>query len=325
MSVLVTGGAGYIGSHAAHALAERGEEVVVLDKLITGSRDFVPRSAQFVVGDVNDAELLRSLFGRYGIQAVMHFAASTVAPDSVAVPLKYYDNNVVASHTLINACVENGVNLFINSSTAAVYGQPASNPVDETAPTCPINPYGRSKLVVEFMLEDAAAAHGLRYVILRYFNVAGTDMAGRGGQPAGGAEHLIKRAAKVALGRRACLEIFGSDYPTRDGTGVRDYIHVADLVDAHILALDHLRGGGRSRTYNCGYGHGISVLEVVAAFERVTGVALAVRRAPRRPGDPAEVIADSTRLREAHQWTPRFNSLDLIARSALEWESRQDG
>lgn len=325
MSVLITGGAGYIGSHAAHALAARGEDVVVLDNLSTGSRDLVPASAEFIQGDISDVDLLRGVIRRREIREVMHFAASIIAPESVIAPLKYYQNNVSASRAFIEACVQADVKSFIYSSTAAVYGEPACNPVDETAPTRPINPYGRSKLVVEWMLEDAATAYGIHHVVLRYFNVAGVDSRGRGGQASRNVDHLIKRAAQVALGRRDHLDIYGTDYPTRDGTAVRDYIHIYDLVEAHILALDHLRGGGTSVVYNCGYGHGATVLEVVAAFERVTGKTLAVRHAPRRSGDAAEVVADSTRLRTAHKWTPRYDSLDVIVRSALEWESRQGG
>lgn len=325
MSVLITGGAGYIGSHAAHALAARGEDIVVLDNLTTGCRELVPASAEFVQGDIGNAALLCGILQRHKIHQVMHFAASIIAPESVVVPLKYYQNNVAASRTLIEACIKNDVKSFIYSSTAAVYGEPACNPVAETAATRPINPYGRSKLVVEWMLEDAATAHGLHHVVLRYFNVAGVDSSGHGGQPSRNVDHLIKRAAQVALGRRDHLDIYGMDYPTRDGTAIRDYIHIYDLVDAHVLSLDHLRRGGTSMVYNCGYGHGATVLEVVAAFERVTGKALAVRHAPRRPGDAAEVVADSARLRAQHNWTPRYDSLDVIVRSALEWESRQVG
>ncbi len=323
MSVLVTGGAGYIGSHAAHALVARGEDVVVLDNLSTGDRSFVPASARFVEGDVGNAAILRRVFREYSIDSVMHFAASIVVPESVEHPLEYYDNNVVSSRALIASCVEHGVERFIFSSTAAVYGAPPANPVNESAPTSPVNPYGRSKLMVEWMLQDAAVAHGLRYVALRYFNVAGTDASGRGSQTSKQVGHLVKRAAQVALGRVDHLDIFGTDYPTRDGTPVRDYIHVNDLVDAHILALDNLRNGGPAAIYNCGYGLGASVLEVIAAFERVTGKPLKVRRAPRRAGDPPEVVADSARLRTVHGWTPRFDSLETIARSALEWEMHQ--
>ena len=325
MSVLVTGGAGYIGSHTAHALIARGEDVVVLDNLSTGVRAFVPPSAHFVQGEVADRALLRTLFKRHRFDAVMHFAASIVVPESIERPLDYYENNVAVSRALIAACVECGIERFIFSSTAAVYGSPSMNPVSELAPTSPINPYGRSKLMVEWMLEDAAAAHGLRYVALRYFNVAGADPTGRGGRPPGQVSHLIKRAALVALGRIDHLDVFGTDYPTRDGSPVRDYIHIGDLVDAHILALDNLRKGCRASIYNCGYGSGASVFEVVNAFERVTGRALSLRRAPRRAGDPPEVVADSTRLRAIYGWRPRFDSLDVIARSALDWESRQNG
>jgi UDP-glucose 4-epimerase len=323
MKVLVTGGAGYIGSHAAHALVDRADEVVVLDNLATGIRAFVPGRARFVEGNAGDNELVRRIIQEYDIQAVMHFAGSIIVPESLERPLDYYDNNAAVSLTLLRACVALKVRYFVFSSTAAVYGQTGGAPVGESAPTRPLNPYGRSKLMVEWMLEDGARAHDLRYVALRYFNVAGIDPGGRTGQPKRQVPHLIKRAAQVALGRVDHLDIYGTDYPTPDGTAVRDYIHICDLVDAHLLALDHLQGGGASTIYNCGYGTGSSVLEVTAAFERATGRMLPVRNAPRRPGDPPSVVADPARLRGALGWKPRYDRLDTIVRSALEWESRQ--
>ncbi len=323
MSILVTGGAGYIGSHTAHALVDRGEDVVVLDNLTTGQRAFVPTTARFVEGDAGDAQFVRQIIRDCGVDAVMHFAASIAVPESIERPLDYYNNNTVVSRALIDVCVALQVQHFVFSSTAAVYGLTDSTPVDETAPTRPINPYGRSKLMVEWMLEDAAHAHDLRYIALRYFNVAGFDPGGRAGQPRRQVPHLIKRAAQVALGRADHLDIFGTDYPTRDGTAVRDYIHICDLVDAHLLSLDHLRSGGEGGVYNCGYGSGSSVLDVTAAFERATGRPLPVRNAPRRAGDPPFVIADPARLRATLGWEPHFDRLDTIVRSALDWESRQ--
>lgn len=323
MSVLVTGGAGYIGSHAAHALVDRGEEVVILDNLSTGQRAFVPPSAHFVSANAGDCELVSRVVRDHGVEAVMHFAASISVPESIERPLDYYENNAVVSRALINVCVALQVRHFIFSSTAAVYGLTGSAPVGETAPTQPINPYGRSKLMVEWMLEDATCAHDLHYIALRYFNVAGFDPEGRAGQPKRQVPHLIKRAAQVALGRADHLDIFGTDYPTRDGTAVRDYIHICDLVDAHLLALDHLRSKGEGGVYNCGYGTGSSVIDVTAAFERATGRVLPVRNAPRRAGDPPSVIADPARLRTVLGWKPHFNRLDTIVQSALDWESRQ--
>jgi len=325
MSVLVTGGAGYIGSHTAHALDERGETVVVLDNLVTGNKSFVPASAVFVHGDVGDVALVRRILKEYAVDAVMHFAGSIVVPESIQEPLKYYTNNFEVSRALIKECVDASVGSFIFSSTAAVYGLPSNNPIGEDAPTRPISPYGRSKLMVEWLLEDCARAHQLRYIALRYFNVAGVDPKGRSGQPRSEVGHLIKRAAQVALGSLDHLEIYGTDYPTRDGTAVRDYIHISDLVEAHLLALDNLRRGSHSSTYNCGYGVGATVLEVVSAFQRVTGRPLPVRLTGARPGDAWEVVADSSRIRSAYGWQPRFNNLDVIVRSALQWERRQNG
>lgn len=322
MTLLVTGGAGYIGSHAVLRLIELGEEVIVLDDLSTGSRALVPARATLVMGDVGDLQLLRELLGQGRVEAVIHFAGSVVVPESVAAPLRYYFNNSVKSRTLIEACVESGVRRFIFSSTAAVYGEPDTTPVPESADLRPINPYGRSKLVTEWMLEDAARAHGLSYVALRYFNVAGADPEGRAGQISPLATHLVKVACEVATGKRERLEIFGTDYPTRDGTCVRDYIHVTDLVEAHIAALEHLRRGGACGAFNCGDGRGCTVLEVVAALGRVLGRPIPTAPVGRRPGDPATLVADPKRIREVLSWTPRYDDIDFIVSTALEWERK---
>jgi UDP-glucose 4-epimerase len=321
MSVLVTGGAGYIGSHMTHALADAGEQVVVLDNLTTGVRENVSPHAVFIKGEVGDRELVLRIVRENNVSAVIHFAGSIVVPDSIENPLFYYANNTQVSLALISACVECGVANFIFSSTAAVYGMGVdSRPLDEAAPTDPINPYGRSKLLTEWILRDTAAVHDFRYVALRYFNVAGSDPKGRTGQSTPRATHLIKRAAQVALGRAPYLDIFGTDYPTPDGTAVRDYIHVSDLVHIHSMALDHLRAGGGSDTFNCGYGRGTSVLEVVSAIERITGKSLPTRRSPRRAGDPASLVANCDKLRREYSWQPRHAFLDSIVESALAWE-----
>jgi UDP-glucose 4-epimerase len=322
MAILITGGAGYIGTHMVYAALERGEEVVVLDDLSTGVRGLVAERAQFCQGDVGDQELLRKLIARYRITAVVHFAASTVLPESVEKPLAYYANNTVASHNLIEVCVETGVKHFVFSSTAAVYAGTDGKPVTEDAPLAPGTPYGRSKLMTEWMLEDAARAHDLTFITLRYFNVAGADPKGRTGQSTPRATHLIKRACQAALGRIPYLEIYGTDYPTRDGTGVRDYIHVTDLVDAHTAALEHLFGAGGSLTLNCGYGRGFSVSEVIAAVTRVAGRPVPTREAPPRRGDMAEIVADPTKLQRHLSWRPNHENLDEIVRTALEWERR---
>ena len=322
MTVLVTGGAGYIGSHMVYALKDRGEDVVVLDNLSTGIRGLVAPGADFVEGQVSDTALVRRLLREHKVSAVIHFAGSIVVPESVSNPLLYYANNTATSRNLIEACVAEGVGNFIFSSTAAVYGLPEQNPVNETTPQIPINPYGRSKLMTEWMLEDTARAHDFRYVALRYFNVAGADPSGRTGQSTPRATHLIKRACQVALDRAPQLDIFGTDFPTKDGTGVRDYIHVSDLIGAHALALDHLTGGGQSLTLNCGYGHGFSVREVVDAVSRLTGRPLPVRVAPRRAGDPPELVADANLLRGKFGWRPVHDDLNEIVRTAFAWESR---
>ena len=322
MTVLITGGAGYIGSHMVYGAIDRGHEVVVLDDLSTGMRSLVAPEAHFHQGHVGDITLVRRLLNYYSVQAVIHFAGSIVVPDSVAEPLLYYANNTVASRNLIEACVREGVKHFIFSSTAAVYGMPDANPIKEETRTSPINPYGRSKLMTEWMLEDVSRAHDLSYVALRYFNVAGADMLGRTGQSSPRATHLIKRACQAALGRIPVLDIFGTDFPTRDGTGIRDYIHVGDLVSAHALALDHLEDGGDSLILNCGYGHGFSVREVIGAVEKVAGTKLPVREGPRRPGDPPELIADSARLKTQLDWRPEHDNLEDIVATAYAWERR---
>ncbi|HWA90070.1 MAG TPA: UDP-glucose 4-epimerase GalE [Rhizomicrobium sp.] len=322
MSVLVTGGAGYIGSHMTYALVDRGESVVVLDNLTTGTRGLVSEKAVLVEGDVADQALVRRLIAGHGIDAAIHFAGSIVVPDSVAQPLAYYANNTVASRALMEACVESGVKAFLFSSTATVYAEDAKQPLSETEPTVPISPYAKSKLMTEWMLADASRAYDFRHMVLRYFNVAGADPLGRTGQSSPRATHLIKRAAQVVLGRVPHLDIFGTDYPTPDGTGVRDYIHVGDLVAAHLLALDALRAGHPSATFNCGYGRGASVREVIATVEQVVGRKLPVKESPRRPGDPPTLIADPTRIKQALGWTPKHDDLAGIVRSALDWERR---
>jgi UDP-glucose 4-epimerase len=322
MSILVTGGAGYIGSHMVHALLDAGERVTVLDNLSTGFRWAVPRHAEFVAGDTGDASLPAEIIARHKVRAIIHFAASIVVPDSVADPLGYYRNNTANSRTLIEAAVKGGVEHFIFSSTAAVYGNPERVPVEEDAPTVPMSPYGWSKLMTEIILRDAAHAHGLNYVILRYFNVAGADPQLRTGQSTPQATHLIKVAVQTALGMRPKLQVFGTDYPTPDGTCIRDYIHVSDLVRAHSDALKFLRAGGTSLIANCGYGHGFSVLEVIETVKRVAGVDFAVEHAPRRPGDPAQIVAACARARTMLGWEPRFDDLGTIVGHALAWEKK---
>lgn len=322
MAVLVTGGAGYIGGHMVLALLDSGEKVVVLDDLSTGFRWAVPEAAELVVGDFGDVRLLDSLLGRGDIDAVAHFAAKIVVPESVSDPLGYYHNNTAKARGLVEAAIRHKIKHFIFSSTAAVYGEPASNPVFESASPAPINPYGRSKLMVEWMLEDAAKAHDLAYVCLRYFNVAGADPKGRLGQSSPKATHLIKVAAQAALGRRRGLDVFGVDYPTEDGTCIRDYVQVTDLVEAHILALRRLREGGESLTCNCGYGRGFSVREVIDVVKEVSGVDFEVRISERRPGDPASLVAGAKLVGAALGWKPRHDDLREIVGQALEWERR---
>jgi UDP-glucose 4-epimerase len=320
MTVLVTGGAGYIGSHTVHTLADAGERVVVLDDLSTGFASALPKPMQPVVGDVGDAALVAKLIADHGIQSIIHFAGSIIVPESVADPLKYYRNNTANSRTLIEAAVKGGVKHFIFSSTAAVYGDPVRVPLAEDDPTVPLSPYGWSKLMTEVMLRDTAAAHDLRHVALRYFNVAGADPQLRTGLSTPGATHLIKVAVETALGRRPRIEVFGTDYPTPDGTCVRDYIHVTDLARAHLAALDHLRKGGASATLNCGYGRGYSVREVLDAVRRVAGHDFPVTFTGRRPGDTVVSVAAATRIRETLRWKPELDDLDTIVRHALAWE-----
>ncbi|HUO93223.1 MAG TPA: UDP-glucose 4-epimerase GalE [Rhizomicrobium sp.] len=322
MAILITGGAGYIGSHMVHEALERGEKVVVLDNLSTGSRGLVAENAVFVEGNAGDQSLVKRLIAEHKIDAIIHFAGSIVVPDSVAQPLAYYANNTVVARNLIEAAVESHVPHFIFSSTAAVYGEAHDGALTESTSTDPINPYGRSKLMTEWMLEDASKAFDFRFVALRYFNVAGADPSGRSGQSSPRATHLIKRGCQVALGRLPQLDIFGTDYPTPDGTGVRDYIHVSDLVAAHALALDYLRDGGAPAIMNCGYGHGASVREVIGSIERVAGHTLPVREAPRRPGDPPSLVADASLIRKTLRWTPQHDDLDEIVTHALAWERR---
>ena len=322
MTTLVTGGAGYIGSRTVHALLDRGDSVVVLDDLSTGVRAQVGEKAPFVKGDAGDQALLENTIKAHGVDAVIHFAGSIVVPESVADPLAYYQNNVVKSRDVIAACLATGVKQFIFSSTATVYAEDAKQPLAEESAKAPISPYARSKLMTEWMLEDVARAHDFRYHILRYFNVAGADPSGRTGQSDPNATHLIKRAAMVALGRVPHLGVFGTDYPTPDGTGVRDYIHVSDLANAHILALDALRAGATSSVYNCGYGRGLSVRQVVEGVERVIGRPLPVQVGPRRPGDPPTLISDPARIKAALGWKPVHDDLEGIIRSAIDWERR---
>jgi len=322
MAILVTGGAGYIGSHVVYGLIEQGQHVIVLDNLSSGFREAVAEQAKLVVGDVGDADLVSRLIAEHGIDEIMHFAASTVVPESVAKPVAYYRNNTVNSLALVDAAISGGVRHFVFSSTAAVYGNPATELVSEDVAPQPMSPYGTSKLMTEMMLRDAASASGLSYVVLRYFNVAGADPKLRTGQSTRAATHLIKVAVQAALGLRDGMEIYGTDYPTPDGTCIRDYIHVCDLVSAHIKALDHLRGGGASATLNCGYGHGSSVHEIIAAVRRVSDSDFAAEPRPRRAGDPAVVVADSTRLRELLSWAPGYDDLDTIVAHALAWERK---
>lgn len=320
-SILVTGGAGYIGSHVALELRERGERVVVLDDLSRGFRQAV-LDAPLVVAGVGDRATVLETLRSHGVDTVMHFAAYTIVPESVREPLKYYGNNTGSTRTLLECCIEAGVRHFVFSSTAAVYGFPEGGIAAETTPTAPINPYGTSKLMSEWMLRDLASAGALRYVALRYFNVAGSDPKGRIGQATPNATLLVKVACEAAVGKRAEVSIFGTDYPTADGTGVRDYLHVTDLTAAHLDALAYLRGGGASATLNVGYGHGYSVREVLASVERVAGKRLSVREQARRAGDPPQLVAQADRIRSELGWRPRLDDLDTIVRSALAWEER---
>jgi UDP-glucose 4-epimerase len=320
-TILVTGGAGYIGSHVVLQLRSRGERVVVLDNLSTGFRQAV-LDCPLVVGSVGDREQVLAVLREYGVDTVMHFAAHTVVPESVADPLKYYGNNTCATQSLLKSCSDFGIRQFVFSSTAAVYGIPKEAFAEETTPTAPINPYGTSKLMSEWMLRDVAAASSMRYVALRYFNVAGSDSQGRIGQSSRKATLLIKVACEAVVGKRNEIAIFGTDYATPDGTGVRDYIHVEDLATAHLNALDYLRADGQSIVLNCGYGHGYSVREVLASVERVAGRRLPVNEQPRRAGDPPTLVARAQRIRTVLGWRPRLDDLDAIVQTSLRWEER---
>jgi UDP-glucose 4-epimerase len=322
MAVLVTGGAGYIGSHTVLALVDTGERVVVLDNLSTGRRESVHPSARLVVGDAGDSALVTRIAAEYDIQDIIHFAAKLIVPESVSDPLGYYLGNTVKTRSLLAAAVRSGIARFVFSSTAAVYGMPRENPVSEDSPTNPISPYGASKLMSEWMLRDTSAAHGLGYVTLRYFNVAGADPMLRSGQASPLSTHLIKVASEAAIGQRARLDVFGDDYPTPDGTCVRDYIHVTDLALAHVEALRHLRDGGENLTLNCGYGRGYSVFEVIEAVKRASGADFPVRVGARRPGDPAAIVARADRIRQTLDWQPQYDDLATIVRHALAWERK---
>jgi UDP-glucose 4-epimerase len=320
-AILVTGGAGYIGSHVVRQLGEAGERIIVLDNLSTGFRSAVLHG-ELIVGDTGDTELVRKIIRDHAVDTVLHFAAHTIVPESVENPLKYYRNNTCASRNLIQCALEGGVKNVVFSSTAAVYGNPETGRCAEDSPTAPINPYGTSKLMTEWMLRDTAGVNALNYVALRYFKVAGCDPEGRIGQSTDKATLLTKVACETAIGKRDQLYIFGTDYDTPDGTGVRDYIHVEDLASAHLDALKYLRTGGESTTLNCGYGHGFSVREVIAAVEKAHGSSLPVEERPRRAGDPPSLIAACERIKETLGWTPRYDDLDVIVASALNWEKR---
>jgi UDP-glucose 4-epimerase len=325
MTILVTGGAGYIGSHMVHELTDSGESTVVLDNLSTGFRFLIPGAVPFVAGSTGDQDLVAKTIQRHGVDAIIHFAASVVVPESVADPLAYYRNNTMNTCALLQVAAQAGVKHVIFSSTAAVYGNPLRIPVREDAATAPISPYGTSKLMSEIMLHDAGQAYGLRFVILRYFNVAGADPRGRTGQSTPQATHLIKVACEAALGKRAKLDVFGTDYPTSDGTCIRDYIHVSDLARAHSAALGYLRRGGPSVTFNCGYGRGASVIEVIEAVRRASGRDFPVEVRGRRAGDPVSLVADVDRILATLDWRPQYQDLDTIVAHALAWEKRLPG
>jgi len=320
-TILVTGGAGYIGSHVVQQLVTRGERVLVIDNLSSGFADAVP-GAELIIGEVGDRALVTRILSENGVTAVLHFAAHTIVPESMSDPLKYYGNNTCSTRNLLASCVESGVQRFLFSSTAAVYGMTPGGVADEETPTLPINPYGRSKLMSEAMLRDVSAIGAMRHVILRYFNVAGCDALGRIGQSTPNATLLIKAVCECAVGRRESISIFGTDYDTPDGTGIRDYIHVEDLAAAHLRALDHLYDDGESLTLNCGYGHGYSVREVIQAVERASGKSLNVIEKPRRAGDLPMLIARADQLRDRLGWQPAHDDLDFIVTTALAWERK---
>jgi UDP-glucose 4-epimerase len=322
MTVLVTGGAGYIGSHMVLALAEAGENVVVIDNLSTGFSTSIPDGVPLFIGDAADENLVEGVIAAHHVDSIIHFAGSVVVPDSMRDPLGYYRNNTMTTRNLLNVAVKCNIPRFIFSSTAAVYGNPDQMPVTEDAPTRPLSPYGTSKLMTEIMLHDVAAAHGMTYVVLRYFNVAGADPQARVGLATAGATHLLKIAVEAATGQRAKIDVFGSDYPTPDGTCIRDFIHVSDLAQAHRAALSYLTNGGASTTWNCGYGRGYSVFEVIEAVRRVSGRNFAVQQADRRPGDIMSMIADTRRIHAAVDWTPQYDNLETIAAHALAWEEK---
>ncbi|MFN7165538.1 MAG: UDP-glucose 4-epimerase GalE [Pannonibacter sp.] len=321
MTVLITGGAGYIGSHMVRCLLDAGETPLVVDNLVTGFDWLVPEGVPFIQADVGDVARMEQILKEHAVEAVIHFAGSVVLPESVSNPLKYYRNNTAVSRNVIEACVNAGVDKFIFSSTAAVYGDPDEVPVREDAPLRPQSPYGLSKLMTELMLKDVAAAHPFRYTALRYFNVAGADPQGRTGQATLNATNLIKIACETALGKRDHMTIFGTDYPTIDGTGVRDYIHVWDLVEAHRLALLRLRAGGGSVVMNCGYGKGSSVRQVIDAVQAASGATFDVRLGERRPGDMPEVLAANDVILRELNWQPKHQDLNVIVRHALDWEA----
>src|ERR1700709_2743379 len=322
MTVLVTGGAGYIGSHTVRALVDAGVNVVVIDNLSAGFSHFIPEGVPLFIGDAADENLVAGVIAQHNVGAIIHFAGSVVVPDSMRDPLAYYRNNTMTTRNLLNAAVKCNVSRFIFSSTAAVYGNPDMMPVTEEAPTRPLSPYGSSKLMTEIMLHDVASAHGMYYVALRYFNVAGADPQARMGLATVGATHLLKIAVEAATGQRAKIDVFGTDYPTPDGTCVRDFIHVSDLAQVHRAALSYLRGGGTSVTMNCGYGRGYSVLETIEGVRRVAMRNFAVQYAPRRPGDIMTMVADTSRIRSTLDWTPRHDDLDTTATHALAREER---
>jgi UDP-glucose 4-epimerase len=320
-SVLVTGGAGYIGSHTVLQLVARGERVVVLDDLSTGFRQAV-RDAPLVIGSVGDRRLVEAVLAEHRVDTIVHFAAHTIVPESVSNPLKYYGNNTCSTRSLLEAASAAGVRHFVFSSTAAVYGVAGGGLISEESPTAPINAYGTSKLMSEWMLRDLCAVTPMRHVALRYFNVAGSDPGGRIGQSTRAATLLVKVACEVAVGKRTHLSVFGTDYPTPDGTGVRDYIHVEDLATAHLNALDYLRAGGQSLTANCGYGHGYSVREVLSSVEKIAGIKLNIKEEPRRAGDPPSLVAKCDKVRDVLGWQPKLDDIDTIVRTSLEWEKR---